>query len=201
MGAQVGCEEGRRLGGKGRTSWAARGEAEAVARARRGDPVAFEQLYRAHRDRVYTLCLSLCGDAEEAQDLLQDTFLRAYRSRRQFRGEAQFATWLHRIAVNLYRDALRHRAREPAPAAPGAPPDPEAAELAVQVRAALARLQPAHRIVLALRYGQSLSYQEIASLLRWSLPRVKVTVHRAKRAFRDTYLQMGHEHEVLHSEG
>jgi RNA polymerase sigma-70 factor (ECF subfamily) len=201
MGAQVGCEEGRRLGGERRTSWAARAEAEVVARARRGDTVAFEQLYRAHRDRVYTLCLSLCGDAEEAQDLLQDTFLRAYRSRRQFRGEAQFATWLHRIAVNLYRDALRHRAREPVPAAPARPPDTEAAELAAQVRTALARLQPAHRIVLALRYSQSLSYQEIAALLRWSLPRVKVTIHRAKRAFRDTYLQMGHEHEVLHSEG
>jgi RNA polymerase sigma-70 factor (ECF subfamily) len=201
MGAQVGCEEGRRLGAESPMSRAAEAEAELVARARGGDTAAFEQLYRMHRDRVYTLCLSLCADAEEAQDLLQDTFVRAYRSRRQFRGEAQFATWLHRIAVNLYRDALRHRARQPAPPAPAPVPGPEAAEVAVHVRAALARLQPAHRIVLALRYGQSLSYQEMATLLRWSLPRVKVTIHRAKRAFRETYLQMGHEHEVLHSEG
>ncbi len=200
MGAQVRCEEGGRLRGASTAPWATQAEAELVTRARRGDTAAFEDLYRSHRDRVYTLCLSLCGDAEEAQDLLQETFVRAYRSLPQFRGDAQFATWLHRIAVNLYRDVLRHRARQPEPTAPP-PPDPAAAELADQVRAALARLQPAHRIVLALRYGQSLSHQEIAALLRWSLPRVKVTIHRAKRAFRDTYLQMGHEHEVLHSQG
>ncbi len=54
--------------------------------------------------------------------------------------------------------------------------------------------------MLALRYSRSLSYDEMAALLHWSLPRVKVTLHRAKRAFRDIYVQMGHEHEVLQSQ-
>jgi len=58
------------------------------------------------------------------------------------------------------------------------------------VRAALMRLRPQHRVVLVLRYQQSLSYQEIADLLKWSLSRVKVTLHRAKRAFKEVYSQL-----------
>jgi RNA polymerase sigma-70 factor, ECF subfamily len=186
------------LGG-GPVPWGTETEAAVVTRARQGDGAAFEQLYQAHRGRVYTLCLSLCGDAEEAQDLLQETFVRAYRSLTRFRGDSRFSTWLHCIAVNQYRDSLRRRARQPEPP-PLPSPDPAAADVTVQVRVALTRLQPAHRIVLALRYSQSLSYNEIAALLHWSLPRVKVTLHRAKRAFRDVYLHAGDEHEVLPSE-
>ncbi len=62
--------------------------------------------------------------------------------------------------------------------------------LADQVRAVLIRLRPRHRAVLVLRYMRSLSYQEIAEVLRWSLPRVKVTLYRAKRAFKDVYLEL-----------
>jgi RNA polymerase sigma-70 factor, ECF subfamily len=163
---------------------AAQWEENLVARARGGDAAAFEELYVAHRDAVYTLCLSLCGDREEAQDLLQESFVRAYRALPRFRGEAQFLTWVHRIAVNLFRSSLRRRHRAPGlpPPAPG--PRPGEGE---EVRAALQQLQPQHRLVLALRYSQTLSYQEIADLLGWSLAKVKATIHRAKRAFREVY--------------
>ena len=165
------------------------GEADSalVARARRGDEDAFDRLYVRHRDQVYTLCLNLCGDRDEAQDLLQESFVRAYRALRRFRGEALFTTWLHRIAVNVCHSAARrnqHRA-DPRPVATG--PDPGLVE---QVRATLVHLRPRYRVVLALRYHQSLSYQEIAEMLNWSLARVKVTIHRAKRAFKDAYLQL-----------
>jgi RNA polymerase sigma-70 factor (ECF subfamily) len=159
-----------------------------VARAQRGDEDAFDTLYVRHRDHVYTLCLNLCGDRDQAQDLLQESFVRAYRALRRFRGEALFTTWLHRIAVNVCHSAGRrnqHRA-DPMPVATGAD-----GGLVEQVRATLAGLRPRYRVVLALRYHQSLSYQEIAELLNWSLPRVKVTIHRAKRAFKDAYRQAG----------
>jgi RNA polymerase sigma-70 factor (ECF subfamily) len=139
---------------------------------------------------VYTLCLNLCGNRAEAEDLLQETFVRAYRGLPRFRGRARFTTWLHRIAVNLCRDAARRRRRSPDPL-PIAP-SPSSATVD-QVRAALARLRPQHRLVLILRYSQSLSYQEIGDLLSWSLSRVKVTIHRAKRAFKDIYLQLNED--------
>jgi len=173
---------------------AARGAEDAdsalVARAQRGERAAFDQLYLRHRDQVYTLCLNLCGNREEAQDLLQETFLRAYRALPRFRGRSLFATWLHRIAVNLCRDAARRQRREQNSSA--LPPVSLAAKPAAidQVRAALVRLRPHHRVVLVLRYLQSLTYQEIAELLNWPLPRVKVTLHRAKRAFKEAYLQV-----------
>jgi len=167
------------------------GEAALVAHARQGDAAAFEELYVAYRDQTYNLCLSLCADRDEAQDLLQETFVRAYRYLPRFRGDAHFATWLHRITVNLCHDARRRKQRQAALLAAPASPErtPAEAEAVEQVRAALARLQPNYRLVLALRYSQTLSYQEIADLLHWSLGRVKITLHRAKLAFRDVYVR------------
>ena len=161
-------------------------EAALVARARRGDAAALDELYRRYRDQVYTLCLNLCGNRDEAQDLLQETFVRAWRGLPRFAGRCMFSTWLYRIAVNLSRDAARRRRRvlDAMPAASAAP------DSAIdEVRAALAGLQHSHRAVLVLRYFQSLSHKEIAECLHWSLSRVKVTLHRAKRAFKDSYLQ------------
>ncbi len=165
------------------------GEGALVARARAGDASAFEELYVRCRDQTYTLCLSLCADPEEAQDLLQDTFVRAYRFLPSFRGEAQFTTWLHRITVNLYHDATRRKQRQAAAVPEPTPSREGGQETAGQVRAVLALLQPNHRVVLGLRYSQGLSYQEMAEVLHWSLGRVKITLHRAKAAFRDAYLQ------------
>ncbi len=177
--------EARPLAGKEPSE---RAEEALVARARQGDAGAFEELYVSYRDRTYNLCLSLCRDSEEAQDLLQETFVRAYRSLPRFRGDARFSTWLQRITVNLFHDWLRKRRKEaelPAPVE-AAPPDDSSAE---SVCEALAHLSPPYRTVLALRYTQSLSYQEIAEVLGWSLPRVKVTLYRAKAAFKDVYTQ------------
>lgn len=156
-----------------------------VAGARQGDAAAFDQLYRRHRDHVYTLCLNLCGDTEEAGDLLQEAFVQAWRGLPRFAGRSKFTTWLYRITVNACRDAARRRRRLPRPPAP--PPDPDAA-IIDRVRAALTTLRPSHRVALVLRYSLSLSYQEIADLLNWSLPRVRGTLHRARGAFKHAYV-------------
>ena len=158
-----------------------------VARARRGDTAAFDQLYVKHRDKVYTLCLNLCGNRDQAEDLLQETFVRAYRALPGFRGHSEFTTWLHRIVVNLCHEAARRSQRRADAPAVAADADTEVVD---NVRAALMRLRPQHRVVLVLRYHQSLSYREISEVLKWSLARVKVTLHRAKRAFKDVYLEL-----------
>jgi RNA polymerase sigma-70 factor (ECF subfamily) len=170
------------------TPGAAEADAELAARARGGDAAAFEQLYLRHRDEVYTLCLNLCGSREEAQDLLQEAFVRAWRAVRSFRGQARFTTWLHRIAVNLCHDAGRRKRLQRDPLPTRSARSPRDTETVALVRSTLTQLRPGHRVVLALRYGQALSYQEIGEVLGWSLTRVKVTLHRAKRAFREAYL-------------
>ena len=76
-------------------------EAEAVERAKRGDGVAFETLYGLHKRRVYSLCLRMIGNEAGAEDLAQEAFLQVYRKIVTFRGQSEFATWLHRVAVNV----------------------------------------------------------------------------------------------------
>ncbi|HUT74468.1 MAG TPA: RNA polymerase sigma factor [Armatimonadota bacterium] len=167
-------------------------EAALIARVQQGDTAALDELYRRHGDYVYTLCLNLCGNPDDAQDLLQETFVRAWRGLPKFVGRSSFSTWLYRITVNVTREARRRRRPEPVAAAvePITAPEPGEVE---QVRAVLARLKPAHRLVLVLRYSMCLSHQEIADCLRWSLSRAKVTVHRAKRAFKDEYVRAAQE--------
>jgi RNA polymerase sigma-70 factor, ECF subfamily len=76
-------------------------EAEAVARAKQGDGVAFETLYGLHKRRVYSLCLRMIGNEAGAEDLTQEAFLQVYRKIVTFRGQSEFSTWLHRVAVNV----------------------------------------------------------------------------------------------------
>ena len=76
-------------------------EAEAVERAKRGDGVAFETLYDLHKRRVYSLCLRMVSNEAGAEDLTQEAFLQVYRKIETFRGQSEFSTWLHRVAVNV----------------------------------------------------------------------------------------------------
>ena len=78
-----------------------------VARAAAGDRRAFERLYREHVDRVYSLCLRMCGDRGMAEELVQDVFVRAWEKLTLFRGESSFGTWLHRLAVNVVLNARK----------------------------------------------------------------------------------------------
>ncbi|HXY69718.1 MAG TPA: sigma-70 family RNA polymerase sigma factor [Gemmatimonadales bacterium] len=82
-------------------------EAELIARARAGEPAAERALYEAHVDRVYRLVFRLAGDADLALDFTQDTFVRAFERLKEFRGDAQFSTWLHSVAVSVALNGLR----------------------------------------------------------------------------------------------
>src|SRR5512142_1875060 len=76
-------------------------EAEAISRAQAGDEASFEALYNLHKRRVYSLCLRMTGDCSRAEDMTQEAFLQLYRRIGSFRGESAFATWLHRLTVNI----------------------------------------------------------------------------------------------------
>jgi RNA polymerase sigma-70 factor, ECF subfamily len=164
-------------------------ELDWLAAARRGEPWALEQLYHGHQPQVYALCYRLLGRADDAEDAVQATFVRAFRALPRFRGESSTRTWLYRIATNEALSMLRRRRESPAPLdeTPGAPDGAAAVLERLTVRAAMARLTPGHRAILVLRLWEELSYAEIATVLGISLPAVKMRLSRAREQFRKFY--------------
>jgi RNA polymerase sigma-70 factor (ECF subfamily) len=140
-----------------------------LARARRGDAQAFEQLYRCFERPVYTLALRLTGQPQEAQDILQDTMLKLFDRLSEFRGDAPFWGWLRQVAVNESLMLLRRRGRflaedgfeEAAFADQELLLPPRAADAAI-LGQALARLPGATRSVLWLYHAEGYTHEEIA---------------------------------------
>jgi len=169
-----------------------------VELARRGDRDAFGILVRRHQNRAFNLAYQMVRNREDALDIAQEAFARAFASLPAFKGEASFTTWLHRIVVNLAIDSLRrkHRAGETvyndtqaAPeeqgAEPSAPDDPAAVLESKQVRALLAQgiaqLPPAQRAVLILREIEGLSYEEISRAVGCNIGTVMSRLFYARR--------------------
>ncbi|MGE5227691.1 MAG: RNA polymerase sigma factor [Planctomycetaceae bacterium] len=157
-----------------------------------GDRTAFEALVRRHEGRVYAVCLRILGDADEAADAAQDTFLTVLRKLDQFRGDAAFTTWLHRVAVNACYDALRAKRRRPmlhlasdeSLPEPG-PPHPDHGDEVAATRdaaAALAMVPEEFRVALVLADIEDLPYAEIARVLDVPVGTVKSRVHRGRIA-------------------
>ncbi len=148
------------------------------------DRRAFAALVLRHQSRIRTLLRRLCGgDQARADDLAQETFLRVHRRLSTWRGQARFATWLHRIAWNAFLSEAR---RLPAPEPP--PPDPapgvEGAEARLDLERAFALLREEERAALALAYGQDLTHEEAAAILGWPLGTLKTHVARGKERLR-----------------
>lgn len=145
-----------------------------VEASQAGSHAAFAVLVERHRRAVYQLCYRFAGNHEDAADLAQEVFLRAYRGLARFRGDASVSTWLYRIGVNasLNRVTPRrasHVALDEAPELQAGSPDPAAAllasEQAAHVRAAIAQLPDKQRATVVLRVYQGLSHREIAGVL------------------------------------
>ncbi len=163
--------------------------------------VPFDQLYRQHVDQIYRYAHRLCGESEAAKDIVQDTFLNAYRAFRGFRGDAQVSTWLYTIASRACLRMRRRRKGEPAhnlsleafvPSTDGElhlqiPVDgltPEEAlankELRQALDQAIGRLPGGYRMVLILRDMEGLSAKEVATILGLGERAVKSRLHRAR---------------------
>jgi len=160
---------------------------ELVRRAQAGDERAFEGVYRQTADRMFALCLRMSGDGEEAVELVQDVFVRAWERLGSFRGESLFTTWLHRLAVNLIlqdrRSKGRRRAREVT--APDLEHFGRTARRSmpgtrVDLERAIAALPDKARRVLVLRDVEGYKYAEIAHMTGVSLGTVKAQIHRAR---------------------
>jgi RNA polymerase sigma-70 factor (ECF subfamily) len=163
-------------------------ERRLVAAAAAGDRQAFDALVERHQRAVYAVCLRFVGNQEDARDLTQDVFVRAYRGIRRFRGHAAVSTWLHRIAVNRSLNHLASRRRMHEPIAPETHVDNEApapdagvtsTERARLVRAAIARLPRIQRATLILRLYRDLPHDEIARILGNSVGASKANLFHA----------------------
>jgi len=184
--------------------------AQLVARAKAGDRAAFDGLVELYTPQVYNVALRITGSHEEAEDCVQEAFLRAFSALRGFRGEAAFSTWLYRVAVNAANDAARQRSRQPLSASDladrgsdDAPPDldrvglhddppanrPEYALLQEQRRRVVLRaihsLPEKHRTVVILYDIQGLSYDQIARITGARVGTVKSRLNRARLALKD----------------
>ena len=172
--------------------------ADLVALAKEGDQQAFEELVRLTHADSYTLALRLTGNEDDARDVVQEAYLRAFKGIKRFRGDAQFTTWLYRITANCASNQLRKRNRhrhdeldEELGAAVDTRPDhdPEAMADAGDLRArlsdALAKLPPRLRAVVVLRDVYDLPHEAIAAELGISESAAKVRLHRARRKLRE----------------
>jgi RNA polymerase sigma-70 factor (ECF subfamily) len=165
-------------------------DAELVRRATSGDSRALDALVERHAPRVNRLAAQLLGDFEEARDAAQESLVKLCTKLRQFRGEAQFTTWLHRLVVNTCRDRMalqRVRRTEPLVIEEQAADeelDPSRlaalADLRHDVAEALSRLSPKQRAAVVLRDSFGLSYAEIARVASIPVGTAKCYVHRAR---------------------
>jgi RNA polymerase sigma-70 factor (ECF subfamily) len=182
---------------------------ELVERAQKGDAAAFAQLVTRHQRQMYRLALRMTGSEADAQEVLQEAFLNAYQKLPLFRGEAQFSSWLYRIAANSALMRLRRKRRAP-DSVPDQPleltgprfsaegylePAPDwsqradekmaSAQLGSAIEKAVGELPADYRTVFMLKDVDGLSNEDIATALELTVPAVKSRLHRARLALRE----------------
>lgn len=178
-----------------------RADAELAAKAQQGDQAAYAQLVRAHQNRIFRHLLNLTGSREEALELSQEVFLKAWEALPAWQPEAQFHTWLYRIASNAAFDLLRRRqvvSYEPLAEDYDAAADEAGPEVLLQAKqsmtrldAALARLPADQRQIVLLREVEGLSYGELATTLSIDPGTVKSRLARARVALAQAYERSG----------
>jgi RNA polymerase sigma-70 factor (ECF subfamily) len=170
---------------------AARDDTRLVAQMARGDQSALVVLWERHAGPVHSYLRTLCADRTDAEELLQDTFVAAWRSAAAYRARAGVRSWLFAIARRRARDRSRRLQRDRAAPAeldslPSSQPGPE--ELAVaragleEIAAQIQRLSPIHREVLVLTFAHQLSYEEISQIVEAPIGTVKSRLSNARRA-------------------
>jgi len=180
-----------------------------VARAAAGDRSAFERVYREHVNRVFSLCARMVSDRARAEELTQETFVRAFQAIHTMRAETKLSTWLFGIARNVARESLRARARANSHVdladksvmdLSDNKPEPVdgllSKELNDVIRRSLAALDEDKRLVFTLKVLHQCSYEEIAMITGFSLAKLKTDLHRARAEMRkriSAYAGVGYE--------
>lgn len=167
-----------------------------IQRAQSGDHDAFAALVDEHQRYVYNLALRVVKDENEALDLTQETFIRAWTALPNFKGQSQFRTWLYRIVTNLCYNRLPNLRRSlndfgddvmeeiPEPIFNSPASEFESTEMKQYLQQAMQNLDSQYQLLIALRYQSELSYDEIASTLNLPLGTVKTGIFRAKEQLR-----------------
>ena len=174
-------------------------EADAIERAKLGDPLAFEALYNLHKRRVYSLCLRMTANTAAAEDLTQEAFLQLFRKIGTFRGESAFSTWLHRMAVNVVLMQLRKKSLSVVPLEETLESEEETPrkELGAQdpvlsgsidrlrLQRAVEALPPGYRKIFVLHDVEGYEHNEIATMVGCSIGNSKSQLHKARMKLRE----------------
>jgi RNA polymerase sigma-70 factor (ECF subfamily) len=196
MDAQISARSVRLPPARWRMTAASEREEQLVARARAGEREAFEELVREHADRLHAVVLRVCGDVHEAEEVTQETFLRAWRSLERFEGRSQFFTWLYRIGVNEIKRRLERGGRGPRTASldpaieladerAGPAERAEALDLQRALERAILELPMKYRMPLVLRDVEGLSTADAAAIMELGEAAFKSRLHRARLAVRE----------------
>ena len=180
---------------------------ELVSRSMGGDPESFNQLIRRWERPIYALAYRTIGREDDARDVVQETFLRAFRGLSGFKGQAKFSSWLYRITLNLCRDWMRRQRRTPVIATPdgvdlvelaGESETVETADAAVvrkdlsrAVARAMSALPEEQRAAIVLKEYHDLTFQEIADLLGCPLSTVKTRLYQGLTVLREELERSG----------
>lgn len=181
---------------------------QAVVNAQNGDEQAFTLLVEAYQRPVFNLCYRMLGEARDAEDAAQETFLRAYKALRSYDRQRPFSTWLLSIAAHHCIDQIRRRRYPlvsveelPVPDLPDGAPGLEAGlsrrEEQQRVRQLLAALEPTDRAAVVMYYWYDFSYEEIGQMLKLTLSAVKSRLHRARRLMAAKWLEEQPKHEAM----
>jgi RNA polymerase sigma-70 factor, ECF subfamily len=179
-------------------------EAVLIARAQAGDHAAFEQIFTQYQTAIYNYIYRLMGSSEDAYDMTQDTFLKAYLALPKTSDDLRVGAWLYRIATNVCLDELRHRKLvkwqpwdafisvfHPSQVAKDSPErDTMDREDNEEVQLILQKMHPKYRMCLVLREYHDLSYDEIADVLNTTRAAVKSLLFRAREEFRQVYAKV-----------
>ena len=180
-------------------------EEQLVKKSLQGDTAAFEELVAQYQSKVYALAYRYMGNEEDAYDMSQEAFIKAFRSLRSFKGDSSFGTWMDRVTTNVCLDELRRRKRRVATLSLDEPlatkevdevekelPDTsptadivyEQKEFSQYIQSILDQMKPEHKSAIILRDIMELSYEEIAEVLNCSMGTVKSRLSRAREALR-----------------
>ena len=176
---------------------------ELIAQLRSGDPLAFRRCVQMHSSRVYSIAYRMVGNADEAQDIAQEVFVRLYRSIRQYDSRHSFSSWVYRVAVNLsidhHRRETRHRKFSSANPQTESMPDNDSArpdvdverrELVGTIEHLTNDLSPSQRKVFVLRDLQGFKTTEISSILKCSVNTVRVHLANARQKIKTALLKI-----------
>jgi RNA polymerase sigma-70 factor (ECF subfamily) len=178
-------------------------EKKLVEKAKSGDIKAFEKLIEDHQKKVFNIALRMIGDYDEASELAQEAFLKAYKSIKSFKGDSLFSTWIYKITTNVCLDEIRRKKkkklisldediehdgsefkRQIKDHSPGPESLAENNELKRMVKESINLLPEDYKIVIVLRDIQGFSYEEISRIIKCPIGTVKSRINRARRALK-----------------